>query len=136
MPDNTWNVGCKTSRRAADRKWRSFKRKYGPTHCSKDKDEDKSAGYQARVPSPLGLVHGGDTQEDENDGLCNAGEGLHGVFHRGTGLLGDVGLHIFICPNSAEGHPAEGNPEVSVFCTCQWTAVYILQMVKKKNEAT
>lgn len=126
LPDDTCSTGFRRSVRAADRKWRSLYTKWGPTHGSEDEDEDKSAGYQASVPGPLGLVHGGDTQEDENDGLCDAGEGLHGVLHRGPGLLGDVGLHIFICPDSTEGHPAEGNQEVSVYCTPHWTAEGVL----------
>lgn len=77
------------------------------THGSEDEDEDEGAGHQARVPGPLGFVHSWDAQEDEDDGLCDAGQSLHRVLHRRPRLLGNVGLHVFIGSDAAEGHAEE-----------------------------
>lgn len=114
LPNDTWRMGFRRSARVAGRRRRSICRKWGPTYGSEDEDEDERAGHQAGVPGPLGLVHGGDTQEDEDDGLSDAGQGLHGVFHCRPGLLGDIGLHIFVCSDSTEGHPAETGQQGSV----------------------
>ena len=43
------------------------------THSSEDEDEDECTGHQASVPGPLGLVNCWDPEEDEDDGLSNAG---------------------------------------------------------------
>lgn len=77
------------------------------THSPEEQDEDQGAGHQARVPGPLGLVHRRNAQEDEDDGLSNAGQCLHRVLHCGPGLLRDVGLYVLVGPDAAEGHPAE-----------------------------
>lgn len=75
------------------------------TNCSEDEDKDEGAGHQARVPGPLGLVHCWDPQEDEDNGLSNAGQSLHCILDCSPRLLGNVGLHIFICTNPTERHP-------------------------------
>lgn len=76
----------------------------GLTRGSEDEDEHQRAGHQPRVPGPLGLVHGGDPQEDEDDGLCDACQSLHGVLDGGPRLLRDVGLHVLVGSDAAEGH--------------------------------
>lgn len=77
------------------------------TDSSEDEDEDEGAGHQARVPGPLGFVHSWDPQEDEDDGLSDAGQSLHRVLHRGPRLLGNVGLHVFVSSDATEGHPED-----------------------------
>lgn len=83
------------------------------THSPEEQDEDQGAGHQPRVPGPLGLVHCRDTQEDEDDGLSDAGQRLHRVLHRGPGLLRDVGFYVLVGPDAAEGHPAEEDMAVT-----------------------
>lgn len=77
------------------------------THGSEHKDEDQGAGHQASVPGPLGLVNSRNPQEDEDDGLCNAGQSLHGVLHSSPGLLRDICLHILVAANATECQPVK-----------------------------
>lgn len=42
----------------------------------------------------MGASHGGDTEEDEDEGLADAAPHLQEVLDGGVGFVGDVGLYI------------------------------------------
>lgn len=64
-----------------------------PTKCSPNETENDREANVGPVPLVV-FSDGGNSEEDEDEGVAHAAPHLHEVLDCGVGLEGDVGLHV------------------------------------------
>lgn len=62
------------------------------------------------------IGHGGQAQEDEDDGLGAGAEHLEEVDHRGPRVLTDVPLHVLLHRDAAEHDAENGKDRMRASC--------------------
>lgn len=64
-----------------------------PTECPPNETENDREANVGPVPLVV-LSNGGNSEEDEDEGVAHTAPHLHEVLDCGVGLEGDVGLHV------------------------------------------